>query len=75
MRFLVKEGHPPHRTPHACTLPCQNVGEKVGFMKEVWKIMQLGNFSLDLVGSVSEHASRNLGGKGQLLNAYLGGTS
>jgi hypothetical protein len=44
-------------------------------MKDVRKIMQLGNFSLDLVGSVSEYASRNLAGRGQLLNAYLGGAS
>jgi hypothetical protein len=41
----------------------QNVGQQLGFTEDAWKIMQLGNFSPDLFGPVSEYASRNLAGR------------
>jgi hypothetical protein len=41
----------------------QKVGEQFGFTEDAWKIMQLGNFSPDLFGPVSDYASRNLAGK------------
>lgn len=41
----------------------QKVGQQFGFTEDAWKIMQLGNFSPDLFGPVSEYASRNLSGK------------
>jgi hypothetical protein len=45
----------------------QRVGEQFGFAEDAWKIMQLGNFSPDFFGPVSEYASKNL--KGQELEA------
>lgn len=45
----------------------QKVGEQFGFAEDAWKIMQLGNFSPDFFGPVSEYASKNL--KGQELQA------
>ncbi|HEV2115172.1 MAG TPA: hypothetical protein VGR48_04040 [Terriglobales bacterium] len=45
----------------------QKVGEEFGFAEDAWKIMQLGNFSPDFFGPVSEYASKNL--KGQELQA------
>jgi len=45
----------------------QKVGEQFGFAEDAWKIMQLGNFSPDFFGPVSEYASKNL--KGQELEA------
>jgi hypothetical protein len=45
----------------------QKVGEQFGFTEDAWKIMQLGNFSPDLFGPVSEYASRSI--KGQELEA------
>src|SRR5690242_21391377 len=45
----------------------QKVGEQFGFAEDAWKIMQLGNFSPDFFGPVSEYASKNL--KGQELAA------
>lgn len=41
----------------------QKVGEQFGFNEDAWKIMQLGNFSPDFFGPVSEYASRNLNGE------------
>jgi len=38
----------------------QRVGEQFGFTEDAWKIMQLGNFSPDFFGPVSEYASKNL---------------
>lgn len=38
----------------------QKVGEQFGFTEDAWKIMQLGNFSPDFFGPVSEYASRKL---------------
>jgi len=38
----------------------QKVGEQFGFTEDAWKIMQLGNFSPDFFGPVSEYASKNL---------------
>src|SRR5712692_5827519 len=37
----------------------QRVGEQFGFTGDAWKIMQLGSFSPDFFGPVSEYASRN----------------
>jgi len=37
----------------------QRVGEQFGFTETAWKIMQLGNFSPDFFGPVSEAAARN----------------
>jgi len=36
----------------------QRVGEQLGLAESAWKIMQLGNFSPDFFGPVSEVASR-----------------
>jgi len=41
----------------------QKVGEQFGFTEDAWKIMQLGDFSPDFFGPVSEYASKNLKGK------------
>src|SRR5579872_1114670 len=41
----------------------QKVGEQFGFSEDAWKIMQLGDFSPDFFGPVSEYASKNLKGK------------
>ena len=41
----------------------QRVGEQFGFTEDAWKIMQLGNFSPDLFGPVSEYASKSLAGQ------------
>ena len=41
----------------------QKVGQQFGFTEDGWKIMQLGNFSPDLFGPVSEYASKNLAGR------------
>jgi len=41
----------------------QKVGEQFGFTEDAWKIMQLGNFSPDFFGPVSEYASKNLKGE------------
>lgn len=38
----------------------QQIGQDLGFTEDAWKIMQLGNFSPDFFGPVSEYASRNL---------------
>jgi hypothetical protein len=38
----------------------QKVGEQFAFTEDAWKIMQLGNFSPDFFGPVSEYASKNL---------------
>lgn len=38
----------------------QRVGEQFGFSEDAWKIMQLGNFSPDFFGPVSEYAAKNL---------------
>jgi hypothetical protein len=37
----------------------QRVGELFGFTGDAWKIMQLGSFSPDFFGPVSEYASKN----------------
>jgi hypothetical protein len=36
----------------------QNVGKEFGFTDHAWKIMQLGNFSPDFFGPVSEYAAK-----------------
>src|SRR5437764_13644997 len=41
----------------------QTAGEHFGFAEDAWKIMQLGNFSPDFFGPVSQYASQNLNGK------------
>ncbi|PWU12335.1 MAG: hypothetical protein C5B51_00750 [Terriglobia bacterium] len=41
----------------------QKVGEQFGFTEHAWKIMQLGNFSADFFGPVSEYASKGLNGR------------
>lgn len=41
----------------------QAVGKEFGFTDDAWRIMQLGNFSPDFFGPVSEFASKNLKGK------------
>jgi hypothetical protein len=47
----------------------QKAGEQFGFAEDAWKIMQLGNFSPDFFGPVSQYASQNLKGKQlELLN-------
>src|SRR5207253_10868921 len=38
----------------------QKVGEHFGFTEDAWKIMQLGIFSPDFYGPVSEYASKDL---------------
>src|ERR1700739_2603973 len=49
----------------------QKVGEQFGFTEDAWKIMQLGNFSPDFFGPVSEFAAKNLNGKElEALNQY-----
>jgi hypothetical protein len=40
----------------------QSVGEKFGFTPDAWKIMQLGTFSPDFFGPVSEYASKKIQG-------------
>ena len=40
----------------------QSVGEKFGFTPDSWKIMQLGTFSPDFFGPVSEYASKKIQG-------------
>src|SRR3989442_15911916 len=41
----------------------QKGGEQFGFTEDAWKIMQLGHFSPDFFGPVSEYASKNLKGQ------------
>jgi len=41
----------------------QKAGEQLGFAEDAWKIMQLGNFSPDFFGPVSQYASRGLNSK------------
>lgn len=41
----------------------QRVGEQFGFTQDAWKIMELGNFSPDLFGPVSQYAQGNFKGK------------
>src|SRR5947209_3047675 len=41
----------------------QKAGERLGFAEDAWKIMQLGNFSPDFFGPVSQYAARGLNGK------------
>lgn len=41
----------------------QKTGEQFGFTEDAWKIMQLGDFSPDFFGPVSEYASKGLKGK------------
>jgi hypothetical protein len=49
----------------------QKVGEQFGFTEDAWKIMQLGNFSPDFFGPVSEFAAKNINGKElEALNQY-----
>jgi hypothetical protein len=40
----------------------QSVGEKFGFTADAWKILQLGNFSPDFFGPVSDYASKKIQG-------------
>ena len=37
----------------------QKVGEQFGFTEDAWKIMQLGNFSPDFFGPISEYAVKS----------------
>lgn len=49
----------------------RKVGDEFGFSEDARKIMQLGNFSPDFFGPVSDFASANLPGKAaQTLNQY-----
>jgi hypothetical protein len=49
----------------------QKVGEQFGFAEDAWKVMQLGNFSPDFFGPVSEFASKRLNGReAEALNQY-----
>jgi hypothetical protein len=41
----------------------QKAGEHFGFAEDAWKIMQLGDFSPDFFGPVSQYASEKLNGK------------
>lgn len=41
----------------------QSAGEKFGFTADAWKIMQLGTFSPDFFGPVSDYASKKMQGK------------
>ena len=41
----------------------QKVGEQFSFTQDAWKVMQLGNFSPDFFGPVSEYASKKIQGK------------
>jgi len=41
----------------------RKVGQEFGFTEDAWKIMQLGNFSPDLFGPVSDFANERLPGK------------
>src|ERR1700730_15550122 len=50
----------------------RKVGEAFGFSEDARKIMQLGNFSPDFFGPVSDYAANNLQGKGlDALNQYV----
>ncbi len=50
----------------------QRVGKEFGFSEDAWKIMQLGNFSPDLFGPVSQYVSEHLQGKElDKLSAYI----
>jgi hypothetical protein len=50
----------------------RKVGEAFGFSEDARKIMQLGNFSPDFFGPVSDYAANNLHGKGlDALNQYV----
>ncbi len=50
----------------------RKVGEAFGFSEDARKIMQLGNFSPDFFGPVSDFAASNLHGQGlDALNQYL----
>ena len=54
----------------------KKVGEQFGFTEDAWKIMQLGAFSPDFFGPVSEYASRNIKGKElEALNQYGAGNA
>ncbi len=47
------------------------VGKEFGFAEDAWKIMQLGNFSPDFFGPVSDFANQRLSGKDlKNLNQY-----
>src|SRR3982074_1657339 len=49
----------------------RKVGEAFGFSEDSRKIMQLGNFSPDFFGPVSDYAATSLHGKGlEALNQY-----
>ncbi|MGI9103120.1 MAG: hypothetical protein ACR2IF_11820 [Terriglobales bacterium] len=48
------------------------VGQEFGFSEDAWKIMQLGNFSPDLFGPVSQYVSEHLQGADlQKLSGYV----
>ncbi len=50
----------------------RKTGDAFGFSEDARKIMQLGNFSPDFFGPVSEYAANNLHGKGlEALNQYV----
>jgi hypothetical protein len=42
---------------------CRAVGKEFGFSEDAWKIMQLGNFSPDFFGPVSDFANERLQGE------------
>ena len=48
----------------------QNVGKEFGFSDQAWKIMQLGNFSPDFFGPVSEYAVKNPAAQFEGLDRY-----
>src|SRR5712672_3813828 len=50
----------------------RKTGDAFGFSEDARKIMQLGNFSPDFFGPVSDYAATNLHGKGlEALNQYV----
>src|SRR5215467_15991734 len=48
----------------------QSVGKEFGFTDHAWKIMQLGNFSPDFFGPVSEYAVKNRAAQLEGLDRY-----
>jgi hypothetical protein len=48
----------------------QSVGKEFGFTDHAWKIMQLGNFSPDFFGPVSEYAVKNPAARLEGLDRY-----
>src|SRR3974377_1963666 len=56
--------------PYWHRLCSQSVGKEFGFTDHAWKIMQLGNFSPDFFGPVSEYAVKNPAAQLEGLDRY-----